>query len=147
MPTADKTSLMNENSPMPEENVLPRADAAKTAVACVAGALIPGLGHALLRKWDRAIVFFVCIAAMVIIGVQLDGCLFDPGFQNLFALGKFVLDAGSGLLYWIPWMLGAGAGDPTAYTYGFANVFIYVAGLLNMLTIIDVFDIARGRKP
>ena len=141
----------NETSPMPEsaipENDLPCADAAKTVVVCVAGALIPGLGHALLRKWDRATVFFVCIAAMVIIGVQLDGCLFDPGFQNFYAILKFTADAGSGLFYWIPWVMGAGIGDPTAYTYDFANVFIYVAGLLNMLTIVDAFDIARGRKP
>ncbi|MCL2877240.1 MAG: hypothetical protein FWF13_00485 [Acidobacteria bacterium] len=141
MSTTDDVS-----SPMSETD-LPRADAVKTAVVCVAGALIPGLGHALLRKWDRAAVFFGCIAAMVIIGVQLDGCLFDPGFQNLYAVLKFFADAGAGLFYWIPWMLGAGVGDPTAYTYDFANVFIYVAGLLNMLTIMDVFDIARGRKP
>jgi len=140
MPTDDEISTSPANE-------LPRADAAKTAVACVAGALIPGLGHALLRKWDRAAVFFVCIAAMIIIGVQLDGCLFDPDFQNMFAILKFAADAGAGLLYWIPWALGAGAGDNTSYTYDFANVFIYVAGLLNMLTIIDVFDIARGRKP
>jgi hypothetical protein len=60
---------------------------------------------------------------------------------------KFIADAGAGLFYWIPWMLGVGAGDPTAYTHDFGNVFIYVAGLINMLTIIDVFDIARGRKP
>ena len=124
-----------------------RADAAKTAVVCVAGALIPGLGHALLRKWDRAAVFFICIAAMVIIGVQLDGRLFDPDFQNFFTALKFIAGAGSGLFFWIPWTLGAGAGDSTAYTYDYANVFIYVAGLLNMLTIIDIFDIARGRKP
>jgi hypothetical protein len=139
-------TIADETSPMPE-NTLPRADAAKTAVVCVAGAMIPGLGHALLRKWDRAAVFFLCIAAMMIIGVQLDGRLFDPGFQDLFSLLKFIADAGCGLFYWIPWTLGAGAGDPTAYTYNFANVFIYVAGLLNMLTIIDVFDIAMGRKP
>jgi hypothetical protein len=145
MPTVDETSPVKE-SPVKENN-LPQADAAKTAVACVAGWLIPGLGHALLRKWDRAAVFFGCITVMVIFGVQLDGCLFDPGFQNLYAILKFTADAGSGLLYWVPWMLGAGAGDPTAYTYDFANVFIYVAGLLNMLTIIDVFDIAKGRKP
>ena len=41
---------------------------------------------------------------------------------------------------------GFGVGDPTAYTYDYANVFIYVAGLLNMLVIVDVFDIAMGRK-
>ena len=141
MSTADETSLI------PEENNLPCADAAKTTVVCVAGALVPGLGHALLRKWDRAAVFFGCITAMLIIGVQLDGALFDPGFQNLYVILRFISNAGAGLLYWIPWMLGFGFGNPTAYTYDFANVFIYVAGLLNMLTVIDAFDIARGRKP
>ena len=140
MPTADEISQSPGND-------LPRADAVKTTVVCVAGALIPGLGHAFLRKWDRAAVFFVCISAMVIIGVQLDGSLFDPDFQNMYAILKFIADAGAGLLYWIPWMLGAGVGDPTAYTHDYANVFIYVAGLLNMLTIVDAFDIARGRKP
>ena len=137
---------VDEISPPLPENDLPRADAVKTTVVCVAGALIPGLGHALLRKWDRAVVFFGCIAVMVIIGVQLDGCLIDPGFHNLFAILKFTASAGTGMFYWIPWMLGAGVGDPTAYTYDFANVFIYVAGLLNMLTVVDVFDITRGRK-
>ena len=139
MPTADDISRATEKD-------IPRADAVKTTVVCVAGAMIPGLGHALLRKWDRAVVFFVCIAAMVILGVQLDGSLFDPDFQNMYAILKFIAEAGAGLLYWIPWMLGAGVGDSTAYTHDFANVFIYVAGLLNMLTIVDVFDIARGRK-
>jgi len=43
-------------------------------------------------------------------------------------------------------MRGLGTGDPTAYTYDYANVFIYVAGLLNMLVIVDAFDIAMGRK-
>jgi len=137
---------VDETSPAPE-NDLVRVDAAKTAVVCVAGALIPGLGHALLRKWDRAAVFFSCIAAMMVIGVQLDGRLFDPGFQDLYAILKFFAEAGAGLFYWIPWTMGAGMGDNTAYTHDFANLFIYVAGLLNMLTIIDAFDIARGRKP
>ena len=140
------TTSTDEISHMPE-NDLPRADAARTTVVCVAGAMVPGLGHALMRKWDRAAVFFVCITAMVILGVQLDGSLFDPDFQNMYAILKFIAEAGAGLLYWIPWTLGAGIGDSTAYTYDYANVFIYVAGLLNMLTIVDVFDIARGRKP
>lgn len=122
------------------------AGIAKTAAACIAGAFVPGLGHALLRKWDRAIVFFGCIAIMVGLGIHLDGKLYNPEFGDLFSTLKFVADAGSGLLYWIPWLQGAGAGDPTAYTYDYANVFIYVAGLLNMLVIVDVFDIAMGRK-
>jgi hypothetical protein len=123
-----------------------RADAFKTLAACVAGAFVPGLGHALFRKWDRAVIFFCCISMMFVLGLLLNGRLFNPEFGDLFAALKFIADAGSGLLYWIFWLQGTGVGDPKAYTYDYANVFIYVAGLLNMLVIIDVFDIAMGRK-
>jgi hypothetical protein len=118
----------------------------RTVAACVAGACIPGLGHAVLGKWDRAVVFFGSITLMFALGLQLKGRLFDPSLENFFSILKFLADAGSGLLYWILWFGGAGVGDPTAYTYDYANVFIYVAGLLNVLVVIDAFDIARGRK-
>ena len=51
------------------------------------------------------------------------------------------------MFYWLCWLRGLGTGDPTAYTYDFGNVFVYTAGLLNMLVIVDVYDIALGRKP
>jgi hypothetical protein len=118
----------------------------KTTAACVAGALVPGLGHALLNKWDRAIVFFGSICAMFALGLRLNARLFNPDFSDLFSILKFLADAGTGLLYWISWLRGLGAGDPAAYTYDFGNIFVYVAGLLNMLVVVDAFDIAMGRK-
>ena len=119
----------------------------RTMAACVAGALIPGLGHAVLGKWDRAIVFLGTISAMFAFGLYLNGRLFSPDFSDLFSSLKFIADAGIGLIYWLSWHRGLGVGDPAAYTYDFANVFIYVAGLLNMLVIVDAFDIAQERKP
>jgi hypothetical protein len=133
------------SSKIPQADNL-QAGVLKTLSVCIAAAFIPGFGHALLRKWDRAIVFFGCISVMFVTGLLLSGRLFDPEFGDLFSILKFVADAGSGILYWISWSKGLGAGDPTAYTYDYANVFIYVAGLLNMLVIVDVFDIAMGRK-
>jgi hypothetical protein len=124
----------------------PRAGMVMTFSACVAGAIVPGLGHALLRRWDRALVFFGCITVMFILGLQLDGRIVSPELGSLFPVLKFMAEAGSGLLYWISLLQGFGVGDPTAYTYDYANVFIYVAGLLNMLVIVDVFDIAMDRK-
>jgi hypothetical protein len=118
----------------------------KTTAACVAGALVPGLGHALLNKWDRAIVFFGSICAMFALGLRLNARLFNPDFSDLFSILKFLADAGTGLLYWISWLRGLGAGDPAVYTYDFGNIFVYVAGLLNMLVVVDAFDIAMGRK-
>jgi len=128
------------------ESIYERAGAPKTFAACIAGACIPGMGHALLRKWDRAIVFFASISVMLLIGIMLNGRLFSPAFGDFFPTLKFLAEAGLGLFYWIPYLIGIGPGDPTAYTYDYANVFIYVAGLLNMLVIVDVFDIALGRK-
>jgi hypothetical protein len=137
-PVPDYQSAMQQ--PNPQVGVF------TTFIACVAGLFLPGLGHAFLRKWDRAIVFFGCIAIMLGLGIRLQGQLFDPMFGDVFSTMKFIADAGSGLLYWIPWLSGVGTGDPTAYTYDYANVYIYVAGLLNMLVVVDVFDIAMGRK-
>jgi hypothetical protein len=118
----------------------------KAILACLAGAVFPGLGHVILGKWDRALVFMGSISAMFAIGLRLHGRLFSPDFSDLFSTLKFIADAGNGLLYWLTWLRGMGVGDPAVYTYDFANVFIYVAGLLNMLVIVDAFDIAQGRK-
>ena len=63
--------------------------------------------------------------------------VFDPEIPGGSRIGTALL----GFL-----LQGLGVGDPTAYTYDYANVFMYVAGLLNMLVIVDVFDIAMGRK-
>ena len=117
-----------------------------TATACFAGALVPGLGHALLRKWDRAVVFFGAISIMFALGLRLQATLFGPDFADFFGILKFIADAGSGLMYWICWLQGLGTGNAAAYSYDFGNLFVYSAGLLNMLVIMDTFDIALGRK-
>lgn len=140
-----ETQSDQENSldrqPVPSKEVSRRA-----ILLCVAGALVPGLGHAVLRKWDRALVFFGCICFMFAFGLYLQGEIFSPQYHTIFSLLKFIADAGSGLLYWISLPSGMGAGDPTAFSYDYGNIFLYVAGLLNMLIVIDVFDIAMGRK-
>ena len=43
-------------------------------------------------------------------------------------------------------MAGAGAGTVVAPTYEYGNTYIIVAGLLNMLVVLDAYDIAMGRK-
>ena len=48
--------------------------------------------------------------------------------------------------YFIASNLGYGAGQVRAVTYEYGNAFIVVAGLLNLLVVIDTYDIAVGRK-
>ena len=33
-----------------------------------------------------------------------------------------------------------------ALTYEYGNAFLIVAGLMNMLVVLDAFDVAQGRK-
>ncbi len=139
--------METEPLPQPVQNVQPEAGMIKAIGVCLAGALIPGLGHALLQKWDRALVFCGSIAIMFALGLRLQGRLFGPDFSDLFSSLKFIADAGTGLIYWVSWIRGLGPGEPSAYTFDFGNVFVYVAGLLNMLVVVDAFDIAMGRKP
>jgi drug/metabolite transporter (DMT)-like permease len=138
------TDSANIEEQVPAARVL---DPAVTFGACLAAALIPGLGHALLKKWDRALVFVSTISLMFGLGLTLKGSLFNPDFSDFFAILKFVAEAGNGLIYWVCWIRGMGVGEPTAYTYDFGNLFLFAAGLLNMLVVVDVFDIAMGRKP
>jgi len=148
--SAPQDSVPMEGAPgatLPGEVMPATTGIIKPLIACLAAALIPGLGHAVLRKWDRALVFLASISIMFALGLQLNGRLFSPDFTDLFSILKFTADAGSGTLYWLCWLRGLGIGDPAVYAYDFGNVFIYTAGLLNMLVIVDAFDIAMERKP
>ena len=55
-------------------------------------------------------------------------------------------DLGIGVPYFIADALGYGAGQVRAVTYEYGNAFVIGAGLLNMLVIIDAYDVALGRK-
>ncbi len=49
-------------------------------------------------------------------------------------------------MYFLAGAFGYGAGNVRAVTYEYGNAFLIVAGLLNLLVIIDVYDVAMGRK-
>jgi hypothetical protein len=43
-------------------------------------------------------------------------------------------------------MLGYEAGSVTSVTFEYGNTFTAVAGLLNILVVLDAYDVAVGRK-
>jgi hypothetical protein len=79
-------------------------------------------------------------------GLLLDGRLFPFELgQPLVALAAFA-DVGLGVPYLIVSAMGGGAGDVVAQNFEYGNAFLIVAGLLNMLVVLDAFDVAEGRK-
>ncbi len=59
----------------------------------------------------------------------------------------FLANIGIGLPYVIAQRMGFGAGLLSSPTYDYGNTYLWVAGLLNYLIVLDGFDIAQGRKP
>lgn len=114
-------------------------------VAAVLAWLIPGLGHVFLKRWQRGLVFFVLIAASVWIGCALQGNLYRPvANQPLSFLATFGA-MGMGVPYFILRSMGyAGVNVAPGYEYGTA--FLLTGGLMNLLLVLDAWDIARGKK-
>ncbi len=123
--------------------------------------LVPGLGHWLLGKRQRAVVFASVILAGFVTGVLVDGELGTPRQGNPFSWLAAFACCGNGLLYlgrllWVNGLGGlfpasfpfgvSGGGDPIAAGFSYGNTFLYTSGLMNLLAVLDVSDIARGAK-
>lgn len=120
--------------------------ASTTYLICAAAWAVPGAGHLWLGRRQKGITFLIALPLMFAFGLWLEGRLFPFEItQPLVALAAFA-DVGIGLPYVIAKAMGLGAGRVIAATYEYGNAFLIVAGLLNMLVILDVFDIAQGRK-
>jgi hypothetical protein len=119
-----------------------------SAVAVCSGAwLIPGLGHVLLGRWIRGVIFTVCVVGMFLLGLAMEGKLYGLEFEVPLQVFALIANLGTGILYLAAKYLGLGIGITTAPSYDYGTTFLWVSGLLNMLIVLDVFDIARGRKP
>ena len=113
---------------------------------CVAAWAIPGAGHLWLGRRNKGLVFLVALPLMFAIGLGLRGRIFPFDLADPLVALAALADFGIGLTYFIAAILGYGAGDVRAVTYEYGNAFLIVAGLLNVLVVIDAYDVALGRK-
>jgi len=113
---------------------------------CLAAWAVPGAGHLWLGRRSKGLIFLVTLPLMFAIGLALQGRLFPFDMQEwLVGLAAFA-DLGIGVPYFVAGALGYGNGDVRAVTYEYGNAFLIVAGLLNLLVVIDAYDVALGRK-
>jgi len=113
--------------------------------AFLAGWLLPGLGHALLRRWTRAAVFFLSVAVLAAAGVWLRGYIFTRQAADPFELLGFLADAGTGVLY--PLALHQKiVADVSRAAGDYGTRFFAAAGALNLLCAFDAYAIGTGRK-
>jgi hypothetical protein len=125
------------------------ASAPATAMAFlapIAGWLVPGAGHLIQRRWIRGILLMASIIFMFAFGLAMDGKIYKPNAGDLLDILGFVGDLGAGGLYILGRMMDWGNTAIAFATADYGTKFIVVAGLLNVMAVVDAYHIAIGKK-
>jgi hypothetical protein len=129
-----------------------RADAAERSqsgglvLLCLVAWAVPGAGHLWLGRRFKGLLFLLALPLMFAIGLAIQGQLAPFNTSEPLVTLAALADLGIGAPYFVASALGYGAGDVRAATYEYGNAYVIVAGLLNLLVVIDAYDIAVGRK-
>jgi hypothetical protein len=125
------------------------AAAAQGSMALLAPAiawLIPGAGHLIQKRWIRGLLLMTSVVAMFVLGLAMDGKIYNPNAGDLLDILGFFGDLGAGGLYLAGRGLNWGSAAITSATADYGTKFIVVAGLLNIMSIVDAYHIAIGKK-
>jgi len=140
----------------------------RLALACILAWLVPGGGHYLLGKRGKSALFLVVVATTFLTGIGLQGRVYLADteqplsylatFANV-ALGPLDLAgriASYGQIIWrhppesdriaYQRILDRKRSRILAVTHEYGTTFVLTAGLMNILLILDIFDIGIGRK-
>ncbi len=117
-----------------------------TYLICLAAWAVPGAGHLLLGRLQKGLTFLIALALMFVMGLWLQGRLFPIEIRQPLVALAALAEMGAGVAFFVARQAGTGAGRVVALTYEYGNAFLIVAGLMNMLVVLDAFDIAQGRK-
>jgi TM2 domain-containing membrane protein YozV len=118
--------------------------------AVALGWLIPGGGHFLLKRTGRGMLLLLSVTGMFLCGLMMRGAMFQPQtgdiLTTLINTGGFIGDICSGILYLLSNWLGYNQPDVAGQVHDYGTKFLVTAGLLNLLAMVDAFEIAARRK-
>jgi hypothetical protein len=115
-------------------------------VAVLSAWLVPGLGHVYLKRRLRGLIFFVLVLTSMLVGCKLEGNLYQPipgqPLSYLATLGSM----GMGFPYFLLRYSLHYKGNVVGAGYEYGTAFLLTAGLMNLLLVLDAWDIVRGKK-
>ena len=145
------------------------ASPSRIGIAVLCAWLLPGLGHAVLGRYRRGLLFGTLVLGSFAMGMAHDGRLaLRDGRQPFLSLLQVVANAGVGPLdawarvhvygemaYALPWDVADPAHDKRLQVLRqrtrsvlsiYGTAYLWTAGLMNLLLLFDVFDVGMGRK-
>jgi Sec-independent protein secretion pathway component TatC len=114
------------------------------------GWIIPGGGHFLLKRQGRGGLIAASVVLMFLLGLMMGGALFVPQTGDVLTtviyVGGFLGNVCAGIPYFLSKMLGYATPDMAGHVHDYGTKFLVGAGLLNVLGMVDAFEIATGKK-
>lgn len=116
-------------------------------VAVALAWLFPGLGHFTLGRRRVALLYALIVTATFLLGLSFEGRLYSPDrSQPLTFLATFAV-YGAGIINIVARLFSENPGGSIlAVTYEYGCAYLLTGGLMNLLLMLDVWDIANGRK-
>ena len=112
--------------------------------------LLPGGGHFLLKRTLRGLALLGCVVVAFLAGLLMRGALFSPQTGDLFTTiiycGGFIGNLASGGLYLLTVMFGYAQPDVAGHVHDYGTKFLVAAGLMNVLAMVDAYEIAVEKK-
>jgi hypothetical protein len=127
----------------------PQQDSTRETVALLIGAagwLVPGLGHAVLKMWGRAVACFLTVGLLVIFGAGMRGNVFNSNGNDAFDTLGYLADLGTGTFYLLARSLETNGADVSHADGDYGTRFLAAAGVLNLLAALHAYEVTRGRK-
>ena len=119
---------------------------ANPQLAAVLAWAVPGAGHIYLGRRSRGIAYLLLVAASLFIGLGLHGRLWTPVPGEPLSVLATLGSMGMGAAYFVLRYAVGYSGDILATGFEYGSAFVLTAGLMNMLLVLDAWDIARGKK-
>lgn len=112
--------------------------------------LAPGAGYFLLKQSGRGAATAASVVIMFTLGLLMRGYFFEPQTGEMLTTviycGGWLASLSTGALYFLAKGLGYNAPDVANHVVDYGTKFLVGAGLLNVLAMVDVWEIATGRK-
>jgi hypothetical protein len=143
MARGDKTSVAE---PAVKAQATPQPLSAMSVFAPAIGWLIPGAGHLIQKRWGRGLLLMISVVTMFVLGILMKGKVYAFNTGDILDMLGFVGDLGAGGLYIVTRALDIGRGAIDLATADYGTKYIIVSGLLNIISAVDAYEIAIGKK-
>ncbi len=112
---------------------------------------IPGGGHFLVGRRGRGAIVLAAVLSCFVLGLLLRGPMFHLAgasdvLSKLIQYGGFIANLASGLPYFLTHWLGYAQPDVAGHDPDYGSKLLVAAGLLNILAMVDAWEIATRRK-